>query len=53
MITKIAKVVRMALCRHDFRLMDIEYNKQTKRYGLENLAYRCTKCGKIVWQKMR
>lgn len=53
MVKQIVKVVRMAFCKHDFRLMDIEYNRQTARYGLDNLAYRCPKCGKIVWLRTK
>lgn len=52
-VKKFVELVRMSLCKHDFRLMDIEYNRQTAKYGLDNLAYRCPKCGKIVWMRMR
>lgn len=53
MFKRIARAVRMTFCKHDFRLMDNEYNRQTAMYGFDNLAYRCPKCGKIVWQKLR
>lgn len=47
MIKRFASLVRMRFCKHDFVLMDTEYNKVSKRYGCGYLWYRCPKCGKM------
>lgn len=47
MIKRFASLVRMRFCKHDFVLMDTEYNKVSERYGCGYLWYRCPKCGKM------
>lgn len=52
MIKRIVRSLRQRFCRHDFVLMNTEYNKVSKQVGCGNaLSYKCTKCGKIVWMK--
>lgn len=52
MIKRIMRSLRMRFCRHDFQLMNTEYNKVSKNIGCGNaLSYKCSKCGKIVWMK--
>lgn len=52
MIKRIMRSLEQRFCRHDFKLMDTEYNKISMKIGCGNaLSYRCTKCGKIVWMK--
>lgn len=52
MIKRIMRSMKQRFCKHEFKLMDTEYNKVSKGIGCGNaLSYKCTKCGKIVWMK--
>lgn len=51
MIKRIMRSLRMRFCRHHFVIIKNEYNDISKVYGGDKLAYKCSKCGKIVWMK--
>lgn len=52
-IKRFAKVVRMRFCRHEFILIDSEYNNVSKQMGCGRLWYRCPKCGKMFHTELR
>lgn len=47
-IREFLRVVRMAYCRHDFAMMDNEFNRSNHYCGCTVYYYKCRKCGKIV-----
>ena len=51
MIKRIMRSLRMRFCRHHFVIIKNEYNDISRVYGGNKLAYKCSKCGKIVWMK--
>lgn len=51
MIKRIIRSLRQRFCRHHFVLIKNEYNDISRVYGGDKLAFKCAKCGKIVWMK--
>ncbi len=47
------KVVRQRFCKHDFRMVDNEFNRVSRRICYPKFQYKCAKCGKIVWLEMK
>lgn len=51
MIKRIMRSLRQRFCRHHFVIIKNEYNDISRVCGGDKLAYKCSKCGKIVWMK--
>ena len=51
-IKRLVKLVRARFCKHEFVLMDSEFNKASKNMGCGRLWYKCPKCGRMFYSEL-